>query len=267
MWRKLTNLMLGLALVGTVVGCDDDGATGPGATPGTGTASLSFAVMGGGTAPAPGLFAAGLELTDGSNTLVIESAELVLREIEFERVEDLADCDESGSDDICEKIESGPFLVALPLDGSVTKQLTVQIDTGTFDEIEFDIHKVDDDDPANAEFLSLHPNFADISLRVTGTWNGQDFLFTSDLNEEQELELADPLVVTEDSGPVNVTLMIDLSIWFRAAGDVLIDPRTAVKGEPNEDPVKENIRNSIEGFRDDDEDGVPHGDDDDEADD
>lgn len=265
MGRNLMRVMLGFALVAALAGCDDDGnLTGPAESAGPRTVSLSIGVTGGASASAAVPFAAGLELSDGQNTLALESAELVLREIEFERIDEPADCDESGSDDLCEKIEVGPVLVALPLDGSVTTQLTAQIDTGTFDEIEFDVHKVDDDDPSNLEFLDQHPNFRDISVRVTGTFNGESFLFTSDLNEEQEIELASPLVVTEDSGPTNVTLTIDLSAWFRTVGDALIDPRSAVKGQPNENLVRDNIRTSIEGFRDDDGDGIRHQDDGDE---
>jgi hypothetical protein len=98
----------------------------------------------------------------------------------------------------------------LPLDGSVSQEITAQVDPGRYDEIEFDIHKPDDDNQRDLDFIALNPNFADISIRVTGTYNGLGFVFTSDLNEEQA---------------------------------------------------------SIEGFRDDDGDGVRHGDDDDELDD
>lgn len=44
--------------------------------------------------------------------------------------------------------------------------------------------------------------------------------------------------------------------WFRDANGALIDPRSANKGGANENLVKSNIRTSIEGFEDDDRDGV-----------
>lgn len=265
MGRDVRKILLGFALLAALSGCDDDeGITGPANPAGQRAVSLSIGLAGGASASAAVPFGSGLELSDGLNTLALESAELVLREIEFERTDEPADCDQSGSGDACEKIEAGPVLVVLPLDGSVTTQLTAQIDTGTFDEIEFDVHKVDGEDRANRDFLDQNPNFRDISVRVTGTFNGQSFLFTSDLNEEQEIELASPLVVTAESGPANVTLTIDLSGWFRTMGDALIDPRTAVKGQPNENLVRDNIRDSIEGFRDDDGDGIRHEDDGDE---
>ena len=77
----------------------------------------------------------------------------------------------------------------------------------------------------------------------------------------------DPLIVTPESGPTGVTLKLDVSTWFMNSIGMLIDPSTANDGEPNESVVTANITNSIEGYRDDDHDGVPHGDDLDEGDD
>lgn len=255
------NVLLGLAVVGLLAACND--ATGPGANTGR-SVTLSFTLAGGSAVPAPSLFAQVLDLTDGQgNQLVIDGAELVLREIEFERINH-PECAPEVDEDSCEKFETGPFHVTLPLDGSVTTDLEAVVDTGTYDEIEFDIHKLDESDPVDAALLDFYPNMTDISIRVTGTYNGQQFLFTSDLNEEQEIELVDPLVVTPASGAINVTLELDLSTWFRTVGGTLVDPRTANKGQPNEQMVEGNIKASIEGFRDDDHDGVPHSDDPDE---
>jgi hypothetical protein len=97
-----------------------------------------------------------------------------------------------------------------------------------------------------------------------GRYNGELFEFTQDLDEEQEVELSPPLVVEEGAQPTNVTVAIDVVTWFVAPDGSLIDPRTAEDGGPNEGLVEENIRNSIEGFEDEDEDGE---DDDDEDDD
>lgn len=260
---KLNGVLWILLAVTVGLGACSD-ATGPGGAAGSRSVTLSFGLGSGGAAPSPSLFAQGLELTDGTNTLVIESAEIVMREIEFERVE-TAGCDsELGLDnDECEKFEIGPFVVPLPLDGSVSQELTAQVDTGTYDEIEFEIHKVEDFELA---LLGGRSDLADISIKVTGTYNGQGFEYTSRIDEEQELELSSPLIVTPDPGPVNVTLSIDLSSWFVDSGGMLVDPASANDGQPNESLVTDNIRTSIEGFRDDDHDGVPHDDDLDEVD-
>ncbi len=253
---KLKGLICALALTATLGACDL--FTGPDRP--TGSVSLSFVVPGtGAAASAARLFgAAGVTLTDGAgNTLVIQSAEVVLREIEFERADEPTGCDaaegedEASDDPACEDYETDPLLASLPLDGTVAWETTADVPYGTYDEIEFDVHKVSGDDPADAAFLDANPGYDGISIRVTGTWNGADFVYTSSLNEEQEIELAPPMVVDENSGPVNVTLSIDVSTWFRDASGALIDPNSP------EDLVKHNIKDSIEGFEDDDSDGAP----------
>jgi hypothetical protein len=262
------NLALAVAAAGFLTACSDSG-TGP--SDAGAPVKLSIALAGGPAAPGPSLFAQGRVLTDGlGNTLEITSAEIVVREIEFKRVA-AAECDTQAGSDDCEEFETDPTVLPLPLDGTVEQVLTAVVPEGVYEEVEFDIHKLDDSDPKDQALLQARPELSQVSIVVAGTFNGQAFEYTSDLDEEQEIEFApgDELVVTADPGSTlgsgNVTLVIDLDTWFRdAASGALIDPATAVKGQPNEGVVTDNIRNSIEGFRDDDGDGIPHSDDDDE---
>lgn len=255
-WSR-TSLVASLVL-GLAVACSDP--AGPGAL--DQTVSLAIGLTGGPGGAAPSLMAAGLELTDLSgNTLVIESAEIVIAEVEFERVETTA-CDAEVDDDDCEELETGPYLLPLPLDGSIETEISATVDPGFYDEIELEIHLPDDGDLSDADFIDANPGFENVSVRVTGTYNTQPFEYTSDLDAEQEYDLDPPLEV--GAGPVGVTLMFDLDAWFRTGDGTLIDPATANKDQPNEELVEDNIEGSIEGYRDDDHDGVPHDDDDDE---
>ena len=87
--------------------------------------------------------------TDGVNTLIITQVQLVLREIELKRVETTTSCDGT-SDDRCERLEVGPVLLDLPLGtGGAARSFSVAIDTGTFHEVEFEIHKPSDDDASD----------------------------------------------------------------------------------------------------------------------
>ena len=200
----------------------------------------------------------------GNDTIVIRSAELVLREVELKRVE-AQECDNVEGNDDCDEFETGPFLVALPL-GTTATETVVSIDAapGMYDELQFKIHKPEDDSSGDDAFLAAHPTFARISIRVTGTYSQagtrSDFTYESDLNAEQEVLLSPPLTVTEGQ-PANVTLRIDIASWFlNAAGSALVNPATANKGQPNEQVVENRIQASIDAFRDDDHDG--HDDDD-----
>lgn len=247
-------------------GCGDS-ATAPG---GNGRVSLSLTsgVDGGSSQSVSAARATSsfdLQQTDGQgNELVLDSVKVVLREIELKRQvdDDCPDDDgaEDADDDACEEFEAGIRLLDLPLDGGVEQVVTIDAPADTYDELEFEIHKPDDEDPEGQAFIDDNPAFADASIRAWGTFNGEPFSFREDLNEDQEVTLDPPLVVEEGAGPVNVTLELDVRTWFTqdgTAGGVLVDPSTAGEDDAggNEDLVEQNIENSIEAFEDDDEDG------------
>ncbi|MGH7753399.1 MAG: hypothetical protein ACREN5_11350, partial [Gemmatimonadales bacterium] len=66
--------------------------------------------------------------------------------------------------------------------------------------------------------------------------------------------------VVDEGGSANVTLRLDVSRWFvNGGGTALVDPATANEGQANENLVRDNIRASIDAFRDDDADGLDDG--------
>jgi hypothetical protein len=185
----------------------------------------------------------------GTDTLVLTSVEVVLKQIELERVE-APDCAPTVEDDPCEEFEFGPVLVSLPL--TVGADPAFALDSaplGSYDEIEFDVHKPDDGDPADQAFVAANPDFADISIRVRGTFNGVAFEFTTPLDVQQELELAPPLVIAENTS-TNITVFVDVSTWF-VVGGVLADPADPAMS----DEIEQNIRNSFRAFEDPDRSG------------
>ena len=264
--------------------CSSDSA-GP-----TTSARVAFHVSTGAIGAAPGFaFVSDTLVGSGPDTLVLDSVQLVLRDIRFKRVEDAAcgdddegtsddsssaslhdDDDESGhDDDACEYYNAGPFLLDLPLGGGVARAFSVAVDTGTYDELRLKIHKPEDDgDPRDANFLAQHPEFARVSIRAVGTFNGAPFVFTSDLNAEQEVDLVPPLVVAASGNPVDVTIQVDVAAWFADGSGGYLDPASANEGGTHEDQVEDNIENSFDAFRDDDHDGHDDdGNDDDDGDD
>ncbi len=262
-----------LALAVSLGACDSTSAPN-----GTGsTVQMNIATRPGTTLMAPAgmqLAGAPVEYTDGTNTLVIEKVEMVVKEVELKLASGDGTCGDGASgsgvalssddsldtDEDCEELESGPYLLDLPLSGGATSVVTVDVVPGTYNEFEFKIHKPEDDD-SNAAFLAAHPDFDGVSIRVTGTWNGTAFTYTSDLDAEQETALVPPLVVTE-TGTADFTLFIDIGTWFRFGDGSLIDPSSANKGGANEGTVKSNIENSFQSFEDEDHDGSDdHGED------
>ncbi len=190
-------------------------------------------------------------ITSDGDTIIVTRAQLVLREVEFARDETACAVE---NDPSCEDVEFGPVLVELPLVPGAVRQFAAELPVGTYVEVEFDVHKPDDDDPQDLDFLQRHPEFVDVSIRVEGTFNGVAFVFISDLNVKQELDLVPPLIL-EESMATNVTIFVAIDSWFRRVDGTLVDPATANKGGTNENLVRDNIIASFRAFEDQDEDG------------
>jgi hypothetical protein len=126
MKARITSLICAVAVL---TACSDS----TGLDGGTTRVSLSFS-----TAPAGQAMlsvAAADTMSDGQNQLILSSVEVVLREIELKRV-DVVDCDVEPEPLGCESFETGPMLVSVPLNGSTTTAVSIDIDAGTYDEVE-----------------------------------------------------------------------------------------------------------------------------------
>lgn len=217
-----------------------------GTGPKSGQVALSFSSQA--PAAAPNF---DIAVTNGGNTLVITKAQMVLREIEL-KGSATATCGNDEEADDCDELELGAILVELPVTATVTSPLTASIPEGTYREIEFEIHKPGND-AKDMAFKAANPAFANISIRVQGTFNGQPFVFTSAVSQDVELEFNPPVVIT--AGSNNVTIQVDLSRWFKNSSGALIDPSTANPGQPNASTVTANIKASLRALDDDDRDG------------
>lgn len=256
MFRTGLCRVLGASLLIVLVNaCSDLG--GPSLRPGEGLVVLSVLGTGPGGPAGSGVASAPETIQLGDDVLVLEQVEIVLREIDLEREDDGGpDCDDDVAgaggvdDDDCEEIEIGPLLVDLSPSGGPAHTITVPVPAGTYEEIEFEVHKPDDDTAEDRVFLQAHPDLRRVSIRVRGTFNGEPFTWITDLNEEQEIELSPPLVVVE-GGSTDLVLTVDVRTWFQD-GTRLVDPVTALKGQPNENLVRDNVRRSFRAFERDD---------------
>ena len=171
---------------------------------------------------------------EGTNgTLVLDEVYMILDEVELDTVDD--DCDDGlhddGSDDdgpSCADFEAGPRLVVLPLDGAPVRAFEASIAGGRYDELEFEIEHLDDDEDdrarneaLRAEILALIPDWPDdASIYVAGTFQAEGgdpvaFRTFVDAEIEIELDLSPPLNVGED-GVGDRDLVVDVrpDLWF-----------------------------------------------------
>jgi len=209
--------LLPLAIV-ALAACSDS------AGPNSRAMTMSFASNSAGSGAAASVVGlhADVTLGDGTNTLVLTRAQLVLGEIELEPP-GIDDCDNSGpgSSD-CPEIHLAAAMVELPLNGGVNTAFSTAIPAGSYHEVELKVDAVESDDVGAAAFFAANPNFPrGKSVRVEGTFNGQPFVFTSSVEAEVELEFEPPLTV--DEAGINVTVNVDVSSWFRSNG-ALINP-------------------------------------------
>ena len=192
-----------------------------------------------------------ITVTNGGNTLVITKAQLVLRELEL-KASSSASCATGTASDSCEEIQLGPMLIDLPVTDVVLSPITAQVPAGEYREIEFDIRRPGTD-PADQAFVAANPNFNNVSIRVEGTYNGTPFVFTSQLDQEVQIDFNPPVVITD--GNNNATIAVDIRSWFTNANGTLISPATANPGQPNASIVSEKIKTSLRAFEDDDRNG------------
>jgi hypothetical protein len=245
-----------LATLASIAACSDAGGPSSGAQVNFNVATRT-ATTAAAAAQSLSLASAGTPetFTDGTNSLVIDQVQLVLREIELERAGATATCDESSPGDPCEALELGPVLLDLPLGGAggAARTFSAPVAPGTYREIEFQIHKPSHDE--DAAFVGANPDFDGVSVKVTGTFNGTAFVYTTDLDAKEEIELDPPLAIAE-TGATDLTLFVDLDRWFRDATGSLVDPGSANAGNANEGLVEANIKSTLHAFEDENEDGT-----------
>ncbi|MEP7066668.1 MAG: hypothetical protein ABI889_11585 [Gemmatimonadota bacterium] len=257
---------LGVSSIVTACGSD---ANGPG---NGGNANLSIAVAtiptgsAGRTvgAAAPGAsFERHVTSPGGTHTLVITSAAVSLARLELATV-DSAGCAEDDhsdhDDDRCHQLQTAPLLVDLPTDNSVVSMLSLDLPAGTYQALEAKIRAVRSDDNGGAAFLTAHPEFANASVRVTGTFDGTPFTYTGSPNASLELVFDPPITV--GSSATTVTVHVSIDRWFTDRSGNLIDPASANANGANEQVVNDNIRRSFHAFEDNEHQGDDgHGDD------
>ena len=181
-----------------------------------------------------------LEGTNG--TLVLDEVYMIVDEVELDTMDDDCDdgSDDDGSDDdgiSCHDFEAGPRLVMLPLDGAPVTAFEASVPPGRYDELEFEIEHLDDDDDdrvradaVRAEILSMVSDWPDdASIYVVGTFqaDGADavpFRVFVDAEIEIELELSPPLVVGDDGiGDRDLVVDVRPDLWFGYGDGAVID--------------------------------------------
>ena len=234
-------------LIAAAAACSDN----PAGPEGQGTVNFQLATSGTGAASAPSL---AVTVTRGADVIVISEVQLVARKIKLDREDGScpADIEEDPEEEAeCPSLRLGPLLLDPPLEEGVNPSFTVDIPAGVYDELLLQIHKPTGTN--DAAFIAANPDFNGVSIRVTGTWNGAPFTFTTDLTQVIEIEREEPVTVEVD-GDTGLTLLLDVRGWFLDPGGLaLLTP--SYLSQVARSRIEQNIRQSFHAFQDDDEDG------------
>lgn len=230
--RRVAGVLLALV---SVAACSSDGTT-P-----TRAASVSLSV----TATVEGAVGPDAAARGPEHTLHIDRVGLVVAELALSGV----DGDES--------LEAGPFLLDLPLDGTVRSLVAATVPPGRYEAMQLQLWPLNASEPDDHGLLLVHPDVEGLSVRVEGRWNGEPFVYGRALDAVRRLELHPPVEVRGRTA--NVTLMLDVGSWFRRDDGTLVNPADAGEGSPAGASVEARIHASFQAFEDADADGVAGG--------
>lgn len=182
---------------------------------------------------------------DAGNELVISTAELVLREVEFRRssTDDCVDAGDPAQDDgdPCVEFLVNPALLLLPVEQGDGRAGTVSAPQGTYEALEFDLHRAEEGD---TRVLEQRPEIEGGSVFVSGFYNDRAVSATFAPTGPVELLLADPLQLTGGAFG-RLTLTVEVASWFRADDGSLVDPEAAVQDTALSREVRERILDSF----------------------
>lgn len=178
-----------------------------------------------------------MRLVGTNGTLQIDEIRVIVAEVELKGDDDVCSDGTLGTDD-CADFEAPPRFLDLPLDGQPVEAFTSLIPAGEYDELEFEIEDLEDDEQDTqfaAEIAALRTvilsEFPDWPRKATALVVGSfespagttAFRVYMEAEIEIERDLVPPLIVSDD-GSAGTDLIVDIrpDIWFgRSDGSVM----------------------------------------------
>lgn len=182
--------------------------------------------------------APGLTATQNvSSTLVLDSIKILLKDIKL---------NVSGVSDTV-NFKTGPFVFSLNPNSTVNTVSSLLIPNGSYDKVQFEIHKLEDADIIDTIFSNGGGKY---SVVTYGKYNGTSFVYKSSKSAKQKLNFNPPAVVNSVTKS-NITLKVQPYTWFWNGSDYM-DPTVS----SNSNDIDNNIKSSFKAFKDDDHNGI-----------
>lgn len=226
------SLVIILAFAVVFVGCDSNNN----AMEDTASVSLSIVAVNGGVAS-----------KGASAAAEVTAAKALLRTIQFHARDD-------GSDEDSLDFRSETMVAELNLDASPLELAVSNIPFGTYHKVSFRIHKPDSaETPPDSDFKIGESGDERFSVIVDGMYDANPFTYRSSKSMQQKVDFEEDLVVDETTGDINVTLLVDVSTWFKDRDGNDLDPTDDRSSNTSE--IDKSIRESFRIFKDNNKDG------------
>lgn len=183
------------------------------------------------------------DTTDATGNLVLDTVKILIKDIKL----NIPNSSDSTN------FKTGPYVLYLNLNSSVNIIGFGYIPVGTYDKIQFEVHKLSDNESIpDPEFVEGNSRF---SVVAKGTYNGVRFVYKSDKSAKQKLNFPNALIVTETKS--NVTLQIKPYIWFIDSNNQYMDPNNENNRDKIDSNIQSEIKASFKAFKDNNKDGIP----------
>lgn len=183
------------------------------------------------------------DTVDNSGVLIIDTAKILLKDIKLNVAGSTGE----------KNFKTGNYVLYLILDARVMTIGSAYIPVGTYDKVNFEIHKLQDNEtPPDPDFVDANGRYSTVAK---GTYNGTPFIFKSDISASQKIRMTNELVVTETSS--NITLKVEPYIWFINAAGQYMDPNDPGNHNEIENNIKDNVKGNFKSFKDNDKNGIP----------
>lgn len=200
-----------------------------------------------------GLVAGNVTVSQNDTTLVIDSVDVSIRELQLGRegttceFGSVGTTGDGGDGTDCEEASVQTVLQTLPVDEGTVEILSGGlVEPGTLDRFAFRLNVLEGGTQEEIAILSDADHMRDASIFVSGTFEGSDFSLTLDPDQEVVVEAGSPLTLdTEETG--RAVLVWNVAEWFVDPDDGgLEDPDQVASDAMLEQQVEDRILATLE---------------------
>jgi len=174
-----------------------------------------------------------LSKAGAADTVIIDTAKFLISRLMFNG---------TGSADSL-NVRTGPFVVIIHLDGTVTEIAAQNIPAGTYDHVKFELHKAaQNEDSPDPDFKTGPGGNERFSGIIIGRYNGARFVFNVQSTMNESINIDPPVVIADSVGVANVTLLVNPTLMFKQNG-IYLDPTNT--SAPNVAAIENSIKDAF----------------------